>query len=138
MAHWLLVGVNERDEKHFLAIEDGARESTQSWHEVLLKLKSRGMNSLALAIGDGVWIGLEETYPETRQQRCWMHKTGHVLNTLPKLLQPKAKQALHDIWQADTRDNAEKALELFVKAYESKYLTVKNVLSSRKLKRPQA
>ncbi len=69
------------------------------------------------------WVpaALEGTYPETRQQRCWMHKTGHVLNTLSKSLQPKAKQMVHDIWQADTQDNAEKALELFVKAYEPKY-----------------
>ena len=69
----------------------------------------------------GFWAALEEIYPDTRQQRCWMHKTGNVLNCLPKSMQPKAKQALHDIWQADTRGNAEKAFELFVKTYEAKY-----------------
>ncbi len=72
----VIIGVNERGEKHFLAIEDGMRESTQSWREVLLKLKSRGMNGPELAIGDGAmgfWAALEEVYPETRQQRCWMH-----------------------------------------------------------------
>ena len=118
------MGVNERGEKHFLAIEDGVRESTQSWREVLMKLKSRGMNTPELAVGDGAmgfWAALEEIYPDTRQQRCWMHKTGNVLNCLPKSMQPKAKQALHDIWQADTRGNAEKAFELFVKTYEAKY-----------------
>ncbi|MFV0276934.1 MAG: IS256 family transposase [Parahaliea sp.] len=120
----VVIGVNERGEKHFLAIEDGVRESTQSWREVLLKLKSRGMNVPQLAIGDGAmgfWAALEEVYPESRQQRCWMHKTMNVLNCLPKLLQPKAKQALHEIWQADTREDAEKAFDLFLKTYEPKY-----------------
>jgi putative transposase len=120
----VVIGVNERGEKHFLAIEDGVRESTQSWREVLLKLKSRGMNLPQLAIGDGAmgfWAALEEVYPESRQQRCWMHKTMNVLNCLPKSLQPKAKQALHEIWQANTREDAEKAFDLFLKTYEPKY-----------------
>ena len=101
----VVIGVNERGEKRFLAIEDGVRESTQSWREVLLKLKSRGMNIPELAIGDGAmgfWAALEEVYGETRQQRCWMHKTMNVLNCLPKSAQAKAKQALHAIWQAET------------------------------------
>lgn len=120
----VVIGVNERGEKHFLAIEDGVRESTQSWREVLLTLKSRGMNTAELAIGDGAmgfWAALEEVYPQTRQQRCWMHKTLNVLNCLPKSTQPKAKQALHDIWQAETKDNAEKSFDLFIKTYEEKY-----------------
>ncbi len=120
----VVIGVNERGEKHFLAIEDGMRESTQSWREVLLKLKSRGMNGPELAIGDGAmgfWAALEEVYPETRQQRCWMHKTMNVLNCLPKSAQAKAKDSLHDIWQAETKADAEKAFDLFVKMYEPKY-----------------
>jgi len=120
----VVIGVNERGEKQFLAIEDGVRESTQSWREVLLKLKSRGMNVPQLAIGDGAmgfWAALAEVYPESRQQRCWMHKTMNVLNCLPKSLQPKAKQALHEIWQANTREDAEKAFDLFLKTYEPKY-----------------
>ena len=120
----VVMGVNERGEKHFLAIEDGVRESTQSWREVLLKLKARGMNGPQLAIGDGAmgfWAALEEVYPETRQQRCWMHKTMNVLNYLPKSAQAKAKQALHDIWQAETKVAAEKAFDLFIKTYEPKY-----------------
>ncbi len=120
----VVIGVNERGEKHFLAIEDGVRESTQSWREVLLKLKSRGMNVPKLAIGDGAmgfWAALEEVYPETRQQRCWMHKTMNVLNCLPKSAQPKAKQALHNIWQAETQADAQKAFDLFIKTYEPKY-----------------
>ena len=102
----VVIGVNERGEKRFLAIEDGVRESTQSWREVLLKLKSRGMNIPELAIGDGAmgfWAALEEIYPETRQQRCWMHKTMNVLNGLPKSAQAKAKQALHAIWELLSR-----------------------------------
>lgn len=120
----VIIGVNERGEKHFLAIEDGVRESTQSWREVLLNLKSRGMNMPKLAIGDGAmgfWAALEEVLPETRQQRCWMHKTMNVLNCLPKSSQPKAKQALHNIWQAETRDDAEQAFDLFIATYEAKY-----------------
>ena len=120
----VVIGVNERGEKRFLAIEDGVRESTQSWREVLLKLKSRGMNIPELAIGDGAmgfWAALEEVYPASRQQRCWMHKTMNVLNCLPKSGQAKAKQALHDIWQAATRADAEKAFELFIETYEPKY-----------------
>ena len=120
----VVVGVNERGEKHFLAIEDGVRESTQSWREVLLQLKSRGMHSPQVAIGDGAmgfWAALEEVFGITRQQRCWMHKTMNVLNYLPKSTQGKAKQALHDIWQAETRVAAEKAFELFIKTYEAKY-----------------
>ena len=120
----VVIGVNARGEKRFLAIEDGVRESTQSWREVLLKLKSRGMNGPQLAIGDGAmgfWAALEEIYPDTRPQRCWMHKTMNVLNYLPKSSQAKAKQALHDIWQAETKVAAEKAFDLFIKTYEPKY-----------------
>ena len=120
----VVLGVNERGEKRFLAMEDGVRESTQSWREVLLKLKSRGMNVPELAIGDGAmgfWSALEEVYPETREQRCWMHKTMNVLNCLPESVQAKAKQALHGIWQAETREEAEKAFDLFLTTYEPKY-----------------
>ena len=120
----VVLGVNERGEKRFLAMEDGVRESTQSWREILLKLKSRGMNVPELAIGDGAmgfWSALEEVYPETREQRCWMHKTMNVLNCLPKSSQAKAKQALHGIWQAETKEDAEEAFDLFLETYEPKY-----------------
>ena len=120
----VIVGVNARGEKHFLAIEDGVRESTQSWREVLLDLKSRGLNAPQLAVGDGAmgfWSALDEIYPDTRHQRCWVHKTANILNKLPKSLQPKVKQSLHDIWQAETREDAESAFDLFVQTYEAKY-----------------
>ena len=118
------IGVNDRGEKHLLAVEDGVRESCQSWREVLLGLKSRGMNAPQLAIGDGAmgfWAAQEEIFPATRQQRCWMHKTSNVLNALPKSVQPKAKNSLHDIWQADTKEHAEKAFDLFIETYDLKY-----------------
>ncbi|GFZ84650.1 IS256 family transposase [Pseudohongiella nitratireducens] len=120
----VVIGVNERGQKHFLAIEDGVRESTQSWREVLLDLKARGMNTPKLAVGDGAmgfWSALDEVYGATRQQRCWMHKTSNVLNAVPKSVQAKMKQSLHDIWQADTRKAAESAFEKFERMYEAKY-----------------
>lgn len=127
----VVIGVNERGEKHFLAIEDGVRESTQSWREVLLDLKARGLNTPKLAVGDGAmgfWAALEEVYPDTRQQRCWMHKTANMLNKLPKSAQPKAKQALHEIWRAETREDAESALDRFIRTYEPKYPRVARCL----------
>ncbi len=120
----VIMGVNERGEKQFLAIEDGVRESTQSWREVLLDLKSRGLNSPKLAIGDGAmgfWSALDEVYPDTGHQRCWVHKTANILNKLPKSTQPKVKQSLHNIWQAETKQEAEKAFDLFILTYEDKY-----------------
>lgn len=120
----VIIGVTETGRKEFLAIEDGVRESTQSWREVLLNLKARGMNAVKLGIGDGAlgfWNALEEIFPGAKHQRCWMHKTGNVLNELPKTVQGKAKGMLHDIWQADTKENAEKAFDLFVKTFNAKY-----------------
>ena len=120
----VVMGVNERGHKQFLAIEDGVRESTQSWREVLLHLKNRGMNAADLAIGDGAmgfWNALEEIYPQTRHQRCWMHKTANVLNKLPKSVQPKAKSDLHNIWQEATEEAANKAFDSFVQIYQDKY-----------------
>ncbi len=120
----VVIGMNAHGEKQLLAMDDGIRESTQSWREVLLHLKARGLHAPALAIGDGAlgfWAALEEIFPETRHQRCWCHKTQNVLNTLPKSLHPKAKQALHEIWQSATKGDAEKAMDVFLDTYELKY-----------------
>ena len=120
----VVIGVNERGEKRIVAIEDGMRESSQSWRELLLDLKSRGMNVPKLVVGDGamgLWSALEEIYPDARQQRCWVHKTANVLNCFPKSAQPKAKDKLHDIWRAETKEEALRAFDLFVKMYEAKY-----------------
>ena len=127
----VVIGVNEHGQKRFLALEDGVRESTQSWRELLLGLKSRGMNVPKLAIGDGAmgfWSALDEIYPDTRHQRCWVHKTANVLNALPKSSQPKAKQALHQIWMAETREQAQRAFGLFVQMYQDKYPKAVEVL----------
>jgi len=113
----VIVGVTEHGDKEFLAIEDGYRESEQSWKEVLLDLKGRGMNPAKLAIGDGAlgfWKALQQVYGQTRSQRCWVHKTGNILNKMPKGLQAKAKQHIHDIWMAETWEGAEKAFDRFI------------------------
>jgi len=120
----VVIGVTSQGEKQLLAIEDGGRESTQSWREVLLQLKARGMKAPTVAIGDGAlgfWGALEEVYPTTQPQRCWVHKTRNVLNALPKSVQPKAKQALHEIWQAETKADANRAFGVFLTTYEAKY-----------------
>lgn len=120
----VVIGVTSQGEKQLLAIEDGVRESTQSWREVLLQLKARGMKAPTVAIGDGAlgfWGALEEVYPTTQPQRCWVHKTRNVLNALPKSVQPKAKQALHEIWQAETKADANRAFGVFLTTYEAKY-----------------
>lgn len=121
----VVVGVNARGQKRFLAIEDGVRESTQSWREVLLGLKGRGLElPPKLAVGDGAlgfWPALEEIYPDTRTQRCWVHKMVNVLNYLPKSVQAKAKAALHAIWMAESRAQAHRAFDQFLETYGVKY-----------------
>lgn len=121
----VVIGVNERGQKKFLAIEDGVRESKESWCEVLLQLKRRGLEiPPRLAVGDGAlgfWAALEELYPQTRQQRCWKHKTVNVLNYLPRAVQPKAKAALHAIWMAETKAAAERVFDQFIAVYRAKY-----------------
>lgn len=121
----VVMGVNDRGEKHFLAIEDGVRESTQSWQEVLLKLKDRGLKKAPkLAVGDGAmgfWAALDKVYPTTKHQRCWVHKTRNILNYLPKKSQPKVKEKLHDIWKVETKKDVEQAFDFWIKTYEDKY-----------------
>lgn len=121
----VIIGVNSRSQQHFQTIEDGVREAKQSWREVLLSLKQRGLNQPPkLAIGDGAlgfWAALEEVYPEPRVQRCWIHKAGNVLNYLPKSVQEKAKHRLHDSWMAEGRVEAETAFDGFLDRFESKH-----------------
>ena len=121
----VIVGVDEHGHKEFVAIEDGYRESEQSWLEVLNSLKQRGLRvGPELAIGDGAlgfWKALAKVYGKTRHQRCWVHKTANVLNKLPKGAQAKAKAALHQIWMAATREDAYKAFDGFLATYRDKY-----------------
>jgi transposase-like protein len=121
----VIVGADEYGRKELLAMTDGVRESTQSWREVLLDLKRRGLKQdPKLAIGDGAlgfWTALREVFATTQEQRCWVHKTMNVLNALPKSMQAKAKAHLHDIWQAETRAAASAAFDFFVEAYGVKW-----------------
>ncbi|KMP12006.1 transposase [Candidatus Nitromaritima sp. SCGC AAA799-C22] len=120
----VVIGVTSQGKKEFLAIADGYRESEQSWTEVLLDLKARGFRPPSLAIGDGAlgfWKASGKVHGQTRSQRCWVHKTANILNKLPKHSQAKAKQYLHDIWMAETRDDAENAFDLFLETYKAKY-----------------
>jgi len=121
----VLMGATEEGKKELIAVHDGYRESEQSWKELLLDCRSRGLViDPKLATGDGAlgfWKALAEIYPSTREQRCTVHKTANVLDKLPKRLQPAAKAKLHDIWQADTREHAHEAFDLFVETYSAKY-----------------
>ena len=132
----VVIGCDRHGRKHFLAIEEGFRESTESWKALLLGLRDRGLKSPPkLAVGDGamgLWAALREVYPQTRHQRCWVHKTCNVLDKLPKSVHPQAKSMIHAIWQADTRALAEKAFERFLATYGDKYpKAVDNLRSDR-------
>jgi transposase-like protein len=111
----VLIGARADGKKELISVEDGYRESEQSWWELLRDLHSRGLTmEPKLAIGDGAlgfWKALAKVYGNTRQQRCWVHKTGNVLNWMPKVVQPRAKQALHQIWMAETRQGAYRAFD---------------------------
>jgi transposase-like protein len=121
----VLMGATADGKKELIAIADGYRESEQSWKALLLDVKARGLKvDPKLATGDGAlgfWKALKKVYPKTREQRCWVHKTANILDKLPKRLQPEAKQKLHDIWMADTREHAHEAFDLFVATYKAKY-----------------
>ena len=121
----VLMGATTDGRKELLGIDDGYRESEQSWLELLRSLQARGLKvDPKVAVADGAlgfWAAARKVWPTTREQRCWVHKTGNVLNKLPKSIQPKAKAMLHEIWQAETKANAEKAFELFVATFEAKY-----------------
>ncbi len=120
----VLVGVRRDGSKELIALEDGYRESTEAWSVLLRGLKRRGMPAPALAVGDGAlgfWEALAEIYPETAQQRCWVHKLRNVLDKLPKRLQETAKTLLHAAMYADSRTSADQAREQFREVYGAKY-----------------
>ena len=122
----VLIGADAQGRKELLAIEDGYRESAQSWRELLLRLRDENGLRLdpELATGDGAlgfWQALHEVWPRTRHQRCWVHKIANVLNKLPPSLQGKAKQDLHAIYEAESRKEAEAAFDRFIVKYGAKY-----------------
>lgn len=128
----VLMGATAEGKKELLAVADGYRESEQSWLELLLDLRARGLlDDPELATGDGAlgfWKALPKVYAKTRHQRCWVHKTANVLNKMPKSIHAKAKSMLHDVWMAATRAEADKAFNLFVDAFGAKYATAVSCL----------
>ncbi len=120
----VVVGVKADGTKELLACADGYRESTESWAEVLRNLRDRGMTAPMVAVGDGAlgfWAALADVFGDTREQRCWVHKTANILDALPKRLHRQAKAAIHEIYQAETRRDAETGIDGFVGVYGDKY-----------------
>ena len=124
LAALVIIGARPDGTKEVIALEDGYRESTESWLALLRDLKARGMRAPVAAVGDGAlgfWAALREVFPETREARCWVHKIANVLDKLPKSLQAKAKAALHEMMNAPSRAECEKLVKAFVAEYELKY-----------------
>jgi transposase-like protein len=121
----VIIGATKDGKKELVAIDGGFRESELSWAQLLTDLKSRGLKTgPKLCVGDGslgFWKALSKVYPDSRWQRCWVHKVANVLNKLPKSLQPQAKQKLHNIWHADDKDEAERLFNDFIQVYGAKY-----------------
>ncbi len=120
----VMIGVRIDGRKELIALADGYRESTESWADLLRDCARRGMRGPVLAAGDGAlgfWGALREVFPQTREQRCWFHKIANVLDALPKSAQPGAKKALAEIWNAENKDKARKAVKAFAKAYGAKF-----------------
>ena len=120
----VLIGVREDGSKELVAVEDGYRESSESWLAVLRDLQSRGLEAPLLAIGDGAlgfWKALREVWPKAAEQRCWVHRTANVLDKLPKRLQPRVKKHLHEIFQAETKEIAQEQVRAFVNEYGERY-----------------
>lgn len=120
----VLLGARVDGTKEIIAIEDGFRESKESWLSLLRDVRDRGMQAPVVAVGDGAlgfWGALGEVFPATLEQRCWFHKLGNILDKLPKAMQPKAKSALHEIMNAPTRASALKAIKSFVTDFTAKY-----------------
>ncbi len=120
----VMIGVRADGTKELVALDDGHRESTESWADLLRSCKRRGMRAPVLAVGDGAlgfWSAVRTVFPETREQRCWFHKVSNVLNCLPKSAQPGAKAALAEIWNAEDKDHAIKAAKAFAADYAAKW-----------------
>ena len=120
----VLIGARADGTKELIAVDDGYRESKESWASVLRSLRKRGLDAPVLAIGDGAlgfWSAVRDVWPETREQRCWVHKMCNVLDKLPKRLQPKAKKMLREIVYADTKEDAQKGIKAFSAEFSPKH-----------------
>lgn len=127
-----MIGIDENGKKHLVAMQSGFRESTQSWREFLVDLTNRGFKCPKLAIGDGslgFWAALREKWTGVKEQRCWFHKTGNILNNMPKSLHEKAKDDIHQILMAESKKEAEKAIKVFSDKYFGKYEKAVNCLT---------
>ena len=129
----VIMGSDSTGRKEIVGLLDGYRESEASWQELLDLLSHQGLSvPPEIAVGDGAlgfWKAITKHWPSTKHQRCWVHKTANVLNKLPKSLQPKVKASIHDIWMAETKESANKAFDLCVKQYETKYPKAMECLS---------
>ena len=124
LAALVVIGARQDGTKEVIALEDGFRESTESWATLLRDLKARGMRAPVVAVGDGAlgfWSALRDVFPKTREQRCWVHKIANVLDKLPKTQQPKAKSSLHAMMNAATKTECERLMATFRTDYEAKY-----------------
>jgi putative transposase len=120
----VMIGARPDGTKEIIALEDGYRESKESWEELLRDVSKRGMRVPEVAIGDGAlgfWAAVRDVWPATREQRCWVHKIANVLDKLPKSMQPKAKSKLHEAMNAPTRAACGQPIDDFVQTYEAKY-----------------
>jgi transposase-like protein len=121
----VVIGVDEYGKKELLAIEDGYRESKDSWKNLIRSLKDRGLSKAPkVAVGDGAlgfWSAISEEFPSTDHQRCWVHKACNILDKMPKSIHSRAKSDIHEIWMSETKADAKKAFEGFIKTYGAKY-----------------
>lgn len=120
----VIIGVTVDGQKEIIAVEDGFRESKESWASIIRKVKRLGITAPKLAIGDGAlgfWAAIQEEFPETNHQLCWVHKTVNILDKLPKSLQGKAKEMIHNIYLAPTRVDANNSFDIFIEEFEVKY-----------------
>ena len=121
----VIIGATQDGRKELVAVQDGYRESKVSWLDMLRDLKSRGLSQLpSLATGDGAlgfWAAAAEEFPSTHRQRCWVHKTANILDKMPKGVQGAAKQRIHDMYMAETKEQALKAYDEFIRLYEAKF-----------------
>jgi len=132
----VIMGADEAGNKELLAVSDGYRESTLSWKEMLLRLDEQGLQEAPkLAIGDGAlgfWKALDEVFPQTKRQRCWVHKTANILDKMPKSIQGKAKSMIHEMYMAENEENALKSYNHFVSVYQDKYPKAVDTLAKDK------
>ncbi len=121
----VLIGATPEGKKELVGFQVGARESAQSWRELLVEVKQRGLRiAPEIAVGDGglgFWKAIDEVFPGTRHQRCWVHKTANVLNKVPLSVQANMKKDLREVYLAPNRASAEVAIDVFADKYGAKY-----------------